>query len=65
MKRVSFKADTPECEMALYIDDSHKNALYHIFFGWRRTFKVDNIEIMDFILTNKEINLIKKFAKKG
>lgn len=63
MKRVSYKIDTPECDAALYIDDLHKNVFYHMFFGWRRTFKIDEIEIMDFIFSEKDLKLIREISK--
>lgn len=57
MRRVSYKAGTPQCERALFIDDT-KPFWFHIYFGWRRTFIIDNTEIMDFIFTNKDIAII-------
>lgn len=57
MVRVSYKTGTTECDRALFLDES-KSALFKLFFGWRRTFLVDNIEIMDFIFKKKDILLI-------
>lgn len=63
MKRVSYKIDTPECDAALYIDDLHRNVFYHMFFGWRRTIETDEIAIMDFIFSEKDLKLIEKISK--
>jgi CRISPR/Cas system endoribonuclease Cas6 (RAMP superfamily) len=61
MKRVSYKVGTVECERALFIDNN-KKFWFHIFFGWRRTFTIDNIEIMDFIFSTRDINIIEHMA---
>ena len=64
MKRVSYKVGTLECEIALSIDNNHQdhNPFYGWFFGWRRTFIIDNIEIMDFILSETEIGIINQIT---
>ena len=61
MKRVSYKVGTPQCKRALFIDDK-KPFWFHIYFGWRRTFTIDDIEIMDFIFSIKDINIIEHMA---
>ena len=60
MKKVQYIVGTKECEKALTIDNAHKSNLYHMFFGWRRTFTILDLEVMEFLFTNKEIELIER-----
>lgn len=59
MRKVSYKAGTLQCERALFIDDI-KPFWFRVYFGWRRTFIINDIEIMEFIFTNKDIAIIEK-----
>lgn len=59
MRRVSYKVGTLQCKRALFIDDT-KPCWFRIYFGWRRTFIIDDIEIMEFIFTNKDIAIIEE-----
>ena len=60
MRKVQYIVGTKECERALAYDDAHKSALYHMFFGWRKTFTILSLEVMEFRFTNKEIELIER-----
>ena len=63
MRRVDYKVGTREAEIALAIDDKIPFFI-SIFIGWRRTFTIDNIEIMEFIFSDKDIRLIEELSKK-
>lgn len=54
MKTIIVKNDSLACKIALAIDDSHKNTLYHMFFGWRQTVTIDDEEFLRFIFSNKD-----------
>lgn len=59
LQRVSYKTGTKQCERALFLD-AQKPFWFKIFWGWRRTFVVNKMEIMDFIFSKNDINIIEK-----
>ena len=58
-KRVSYKTGTKNCERAIFLDNL-KPFWFKWFWGWRRTFIVNKMEIMDFIFSEKDISIIEE-----